>query len=132
MHLTVTVASTDAVFPLELPDDPVDLATLKAFCQAHSDIPAEEMVVVFNGKAVEGDEKKAISEFGIKDGEMILIERKRKKKTPASTPTMPGGLQLPDFSQIKVPGSGGGGAAAGPSSSSSSSAASGSRFVVTG
>lgn len=99
MHLTITSASSDAVFPLEVPDD-LDIANLKAFCQAHSDIPAEEMVVIFNGKTLD-DEKKSVAECGIKDGEMLLIDRKKKKKQAASPAGAFGGL---DFSQIRLPG----------------------------
>jgi DNA damage-inducible protein 1 len=109
MHLTITSTSPDAVFPLEVPDD-LDLANLKAFCEAQTDIPAVEMVVIFNGKPLE-DDSKSIKDLGLKDGEMVVVERKRKKKKATAAGKSPGGggMQLPnfDFGQIRVPGQSG-------------------------
>ena len=58
MHITVTSATGDAVFPLEIPDD-LGVADFKAFCEAQSDIPSAEMVILFNGRSMDDDKKKA-------------------------------------------------------------------------
>ena len=57
MHITVTSATGDTVFPLEIPSD-LGVADFKAFCEAQSDIPAAEMVLLFNGKPMDDDNKK--------------------------------------------------------------------------
>ena len=57
MHITVTSATGDAVFPLEIPDD-LGVADFKAFCEAQSDIPSAEMVILFNGRSMDDDKKK--------------------------------------------------------------------------
>ena len=58
MHITVTSATGDAVFPLEIPDD-LGVADFKAFCEAQSDIPSAEMVILINGRSMDDDKKKA-------------------------------------------------------------------------
>lgn len=119
MHLTVTSVSTDAVFALDITED-MEIENVKAFCEAESSIPAKDITLLFNGKTLSED-KKSIADYGIKDGDMIVMERKIKRKT--QTDTRPatagggGGLQLPDFSAIQVPGSRGN-PVAGPSKKS--------------
>jgi len=119
MHITVTSATGDVVFPLEIPDD-LGVADFKAFCEAQSDIPSAEMLCLYNGRAMD-DDKKKVSEYGLKDGEMVVVERRRKKaaKPKSSNP----GLQLPDFGAIRVPGQ----SQSGPSTSSPSTSSSSSR-----
>ena len=114
MHLTVT--SNDSVFPLEVPPD-LELRDFKAFCEAQSGIPAKEIVILFNGRNLD-DDKKALNAYGIKDGDMVYIQRKKKAAAAA------GGSGMPDFSQIRLPGgaaaaAAAGGPTAGPSTSSS-------------
>ena len=115
MQITVSSASSDVVFPLEIPDD-LEVADFKAFCEAQSDIPSAEMLVIFNGRSMD-DDKKKVSDYGLKDGEMVILERRRKAKakTAGARGGAAAGLQLPDFGAIKVP------SAAGPSSSGASS-----------
>ena len=77
------------------------------------------MLLLFNGRSMD-DDKKKVSEYGLKDGEMVVVERRRKKaaKPKSSNP----GLQLPDFGAIRVPGqSQSGPSTSSPSTSSSSS-----------
>ena len=97
MHITVTSATGDAVFPLEIPDD-LGVADFKAFCEAQSDVPSAEMLLLFNGRSMD-DDKKKVSEYGLKDGEMVVLERRRKKAKPKSNPAAAaaGGLQLPGW-----------------------------------
>ena len=95
MHITVTSATGDAVFPLEIPDD-LCVADFKAFCEAQSDVPSAEMLILFNGRSMD-DDKKKVSEYGLKDGEMVVLERRRKAKPKSNPAAAAGGLQLPGW-----------------------------------
>lgn len=103
----MTSTSTDNVYRLDIPDN-LELENFKAFCEAESGIPAEEMVIIFNGKTLNED-KKAMKDYGVKEGEMIVMERIRKKKAKEDSPqgntNQPSAMTsgMPDFSQIKVP-----------------------------
>jgi len=116
MQVTVTTLMGD-VFSLEVPED-LELENFKAFCEAESGVPAKEMVIMFNG-AVLKDDKKPLKEHGVKNGDMVVMEKVKKQ---AANPLPGGGLQLPDFSKIRIPGASGssGGAQAGPSTSKKS------------
>ena len=115
MHLTVTSVSNDSVFALDITED-MELENVKAFCEAESSIPASEILLMFNGKSLT-DDKKPICEYGIKDGDMIVLERKSKKVKKKEEKQS--SFQLPDFSGIQVPGPSGS-QGPGPSGSSSS------------
>ena len=104
MHLTVT--SNDNVFPLEVPPD-LELRDFKAFCEAQSGIPSKEIIILFNGRNLE-EENKSLDAYGIKDGDMVYLQRKKKNVGG-------GGSAMPDFSQIRMPGAS---PVAGPSTSS--------------
>ena len=120
MQITVTTLSGD-VFPLEVPDD-LELENFKAFCEAESGIASQEMIILFNGKPLL-DDKKPMKEYGVKNGDMVVMEKVRKdlpRPPPASSQGI-GGMQLPDFGKIKVPKPGQAGPShggAGPSSRS--------------
>ena len=110
MHVTVTTFKSE-VFSLEVHED-LELENFKAFCEAESGVPAKEMVIMLN-EAVLKDGKKALKEYGVKDGDMVVMEQLKKQAAGASS--LPGtGLKLPDFSKIRMPGAG---AQAGPSTS---------------
>lgn len=116
MQVTVTTLGGH-VFPLDIPDD-LELENFKAFCEAESGLPGKEIVILYNGKPLL-DDKKAMKDYGLKDGDMVVLERVKKAAKK-------GDMQLPDFSKIKVPNFVQPG---GSSSSSSSSAAGPSRSV---
>ena len=110
MQVTVTTL-TGEVFSLEVHED-LELENFKAFCEAESGVPAKEMVIMLN-EAVLKDDKKALKEYGVKDGDMVVMEQLKKQAAAASS--LPGsGLKLPDFSKIRMPGASG---QAGPSTS---------------
>merc|ERR1711963_159709 len=115
MQVTVTTLRGD-VFSLEVPED-LELENFKAFCEAESGVPSKEMVIMFNG-AVLKEDKKPLKEHGVKNGDMVVMEKVRKQASnPMGANPLPGGgLQLPDFSKIRIPGAG---AQAGPSTSKS-------------
>jgi len=122
MQVTVTTLSGD-VFPLEVPDD-LELENFKAFCEAESQIQADQMIILFNGRPLL-DDKKSLKDFGIKNGDMVVMEKisRQPQATPVANPAggaSGGGLQLPDFSKIRIPSSRPGTAgSAGPSTSRS-------------
>ena len=124
MQVTVTTLSGD-VFPLEVPDD-LELENFKAFCEAESQIQASQMIIMFNGRPLLED-KKSLKDYGIKNGDMVVMEKISRQPQAAPLPNpgsgaagASGGLQLPDFSKIKIPSSRPGTAsAAGPSTSRS-------------
>ena len=110
MQVTVTTL-TGEVFSLEVHED-LELENFKAFCEAESGVPAKEMVIMLN-EVVLKDDKKALKEYGVKDGDMVVMEQLKKQAAAASS--LPGsGLKLPDFSKIRMPGASG---QAGPSTS---------------
>ena len=110
MQVTVTTL-TGEFFSLEVHED-LELENFKAFCEAESGVPAKEMVIMLN-EVVLKDDKKALKEYGVKDGDMVVMEQLKKQAAAASS--LPGsGLKLPDFSKIRMPGAG---AQAGPSTS---------------
>ena len=110
MQVTVTTL-TGEFFSLEVHED-LELENFKAFCEAESGVPAKEMVIMLN-EVVLKDDKKALKEYGVKDGDMVVVEQLKKQAAAASS--LPGsGLKLPDFSKIRMPGASG---QAGPSTS---------------
>lgn len=54
-----------------------------------------------NGQPIVGD-KKSLNEVGLKDGEMVMLDRKRQTTPRRAAPPTPGGGMF-DFSQILVP-----------------------------
>ena len=118
MKVTVTCSWTeDGVFVLDVTDD-MEIENVKAFCEAETSIPAKEITLIFNGNIMNED-KKAIKDYGVKEGDIILMDRKKKvtKQAPSGAAA---GLQLPDFSSIQVPGpSNPGPSSGGPSPGSS-------------
>ncbi len=74
MKITVTTL-TDNIFTLEVSED-MEIENFKALCEFECGIPASEIVVAWNGRPLQ-DDKKKLKEYGIKDGEMLLIQRIR-------------------------------------------------------
>lgn len=71
MKLTITTL-TDLVFSLEVSDD-MELENFKVLCSIESNIELSRIVAFFNGAPL-SDPKKSMSSYGIKDGDMILIQ----------------------------------------------------------
>ena len=101
MQVTVTNLATGKVFSLDIPED-LELENFKAFCEAESNIPASDIVIIYNGVALT-DIKKPIKDYGIKDHDMVVLERS--KPVAASNPVAPpsGAVPMLDFSKIKIP-----------------------------
>merc|ERR1719322_2074004 len=65
------------------------------------------------------DQKKTLKDYGVKDGDMVMMDRIRRQQRPAPAPGSGGGGFNFDFSQIQIPsnlrGGSSGGAGPGPS-----------------
>ena len=85
MRVTVTVTNSDDIFNLDVSED-LELENFKAFCEVESGIPAAEISLVFNGKIME-DGAKSLKSHGLKEGDVIVIQRQR----PTSSRQQQGG-----------------------------------------
>lgn len=83
MKITVTTM-TDKIFFLDVSEE-LELENFKAFCEVESGIAGTQMVVVFNGKPLT-DNKKPLKQFGIKDGDCVMLQVQR--PAPVSRPNV--------------------------------------------
>ncbi|CAH1239553.1 DDI2 [Branchiostoma lanceolatum] len=119
MKLTVYTLD-DNMFTLDVAAE-LELENFKALCEFEcGGIPAREIAILNNGVPLR-DDKKTLGAFGLKDGDVVVLQRMRNQQqtAPQAQPAATGGLPFPmfDFSNIQVPG-------ASSSSSSSSQQAS--------
>jgi len=114
--MKVTVATlSDNVFTLDVSED-LEIENFKAFCEVESGIPSAEIGLLFNGIPMT-DQKKTLKDYGVKDGDMVMMDRIRRQQRPAPAPGSGGGGFNFDFSQIQIPSNlrGGSSGGAGPS-----------------
>lgn len=102
MFLNITCPATDSVFSITVPDD-LELENVKAFCEAEAGIPTAQIRLTFQGRTLD-DDKKAIRDYGVQDGDMLVLAKKPARSAPSQAPLL-AGLPNLDFSQIRVPGS---------------------------
>lgn len=107
MRVTVTTPA-DYTFPLEVSDD-LELENFKALCEIESGFPTTEMVISFNGQPLQ-DDKKTLTELGIKDGDMVMLQHITQAGQQAARTRPAGGaaaepsrLASLDFGSIQVP-----------------------------
>lgn len=106
MRVTVTTPA-DYTFPLEVSDD-LELENFKALCEIESGFPTTEMVISFNGQPLQ-DDKKTLTELGIKDGDMVMLQhitqagQQAARTRPAGGAAEPSRLASLDFGSIQVP-----------------------------
>ncbi|XP_021708965.1 protein DDI1 homolog 2 isoform X1 [Aedes aegypti] len=107
MRVTVTTPA-DYTFPLEVSDD-MELENFKALCEIESGFPASEIVISFNGQPLL-DDKKTLTQLGIKDGDVVMLQHIMQAAQQASQaarvrqPTAePSRLASLDFSSIQIP-----------------------------
>ena len=84
MKLTITTL-TDDIFNLEVSDD-MELENFKAMCEFESGIPSSQIALLWNGRPLQDDKKKLI-EYGIRDGEMLLLQRMHPRQHTAQANT---------------------------------------------
>lgn len=71
MKITVTTSS-DLIFVLDVADD-LELENFKAFCEVESGIPSGQIGVAFNGQLLV-DDKRALKDYGLRDGDVVVID----------------------------------------------------------
>jgi len=116
--MKVTVATlSETVFTLDVSED-LEIENFKAFCEVESGIPSAEIGLLFNGIPML-DLKKSLKDYGVSEGDMVMMDRMRRQAPTQPAPRSAGGAPSWDFSQIQIPsnllGGGGGGAGTGPS-----------------
>lgn len=99
MKVTVTTLSDD-IFTLDVSED-LELDNFKAFCEVESGCPANQILLNFNGRVLR-DEKKTLKDLGIRDGDMVVLQRILQPGASSPSPANP--LSNLDFSSIRVPG----------------------------
>ncbi|GFS06190.1 DDI1-like protein 2 [Elysia marginata] len=103
MQLTITTLS-DQLFNIEVSED-LELENFKALCQEETGVSASEMSIVWNGRPLH-DEKLTLKEYGIHNGDMVLVQHMRGQmgqQSSGSTPSNTGPLNI-DFRNIQLPG----------------------------
>ena len=83
MKLTITTLS-DEIFTLEVSDD-MELENFKALCEFECGVPAREIAILWNGRPLH-DDKMKLKEYGLSDGEMVLLQRIQGQAPVASPP----------------------------------------------
>lgn len=81
MLVSVTTLN-DQIFTLEVSED-LELENFKAMCEYEVGIPVTEIVVMWNGRPLH-DEKRTMKDYGIKNGDMLLLQHIRGQQSPAS------------------------------------------------
>ncbi len=74
--MQITVTHGEKVFLLTVDED-LEVENLKALCEAETEVPIDEMLLLHDGKAVREGQK--VGEAGIKDGDMLLLEKRMKR-----------------------------------------------------
>lgn len=95
MKLTITTLG-DHISTIEVSDE-MEVENLKALCSIETGFAVENMAILFNGNAL-SDNKKTVSQCGIKDGDMLLIQENNQTQNNANNP-----FPNLDFSSIAVP-----------------------------
>ena len=71
MKLTVTNFTGD-IYNLDVAGD-MEVENLCALCEFETNIPASQIVLIWNGKVLK-DKRKSISSYGIKENDVLLIQ----------------------------------------------------------
>ncbi|CAG2190325.1 DDI1 [Mytilus edulis] len=100
MQITVTTLS-DQIFTLDVSDD-LELENFKALCEFEIGIPAREIGITWNGKPIQ-DDKRSLSSYGIKHGDMLLLQHNRGSQGLQQSMPRQGGFDI-DFGSVPIPG----------------------------
>ncbi|KAK6175362.1 hypothetical protein SNE40_013842 [Patella caerulea] len=106
MQLTITTL-TDQIFTLEVSED-LELENFKALCEFETGISSHEIAILWNGRPLQ-DNKKTLQQYGISNGEMLLLQQMRAGGGSTGGPRTTASSALPqiDFGSIQIPGSSG-------------------------
>ncbi|XP_040578815.1 protein DDI1 homolog 2 [Lepeophtheirus salmonis] len=116
MRVSVTYLSADRFYSLEVSPD-LAIENFRALCEVESGVEYPDILLSYNGTSLDED-KKTLEDYGIKDGDMILLQKRRAQ---SRIPSMDfSQIKIPDSSQSSISGSSLNAPAAGTSSSSNS------------
>jgi len=120
MKLTVMTANDDIV-TVDVTED-MELENFKALLEFESGVPANQMTLIWNMVPLT-ENKKSLKDYGIKDGDMVVIQPSTgaPSRAPPQMPSTGTGTGLPaiDFGGISMPGLNASSSGAGPSSGGS-------------
>ena len=83
MMLTI-ITNSELTFTLNVSDD-LELENFKAFCEFESGLPSSEMIVLHNNQPLT-DNKKGLKDYGIVDGDMLLLQHAPAARPPTRSP----------------------------------------------
>lgn len=63
----------DQIFTLDVSED-LELENLKALLEIESGVQSSQ-IVIFHNAVLLGDDKKTLKDYGIKDGDVLLLQR---------------------------------------------------------
>lgn len=86
MHITVTTLS-DQIFSLDVSED-LELENFKALCEYEIGISASEIAILWNGRPLH-DDKRTLVSYGIKNGDMLLLQHMRGPSQAPNSPQQP-------------------------------------------
>lgn len=97
MKVTTTLDG-DQIFTLDVSDD-LELENFKALLEFESGIQSSQIVIFHNGVPLR-DDKKTLADYGIKDGDVLLMQRALQATQPI--PQSPGKLALFVVALLKI------------------------------
>ncbi|PIK45123.1 DDI1-like protein 2 [Apostichopus japonicus] len=99
VHLTTF---TGHFVTMEVSPD-IELENFRALCEVECDIPSAECFISYNGTPLL-DDKKTIASYGVKEDDMLLLERRVVSRNPQRSQSQSqGSLPLIDFGGIQLP-----------------------------
>ena len=78
--MKVSVTFEDNLYPLDISED-LELENLKALLAFESGIQASDLSVYYNGNVMK-DLKKTLKDYGVKEGEMLVMIRRMASRSP--------------------------------------------------
>ena len=90
MQLTITTSSGQ-IINLDVSED-LELENLKAQCEFELGVPASNLVLVWNGRPLQ-DDKKTLQAYGIKNGDVLLVQQVNAPPAMPNVGSVPGGMR---------------------------------------
>ena len=87
MHLTITTLD-DRIMNVEVSED-LEIENLKAQCEFELGVPSANIVLTWEGRPLY-DEKMTLKAYGIKNGDMLLLQQMRGQQQQMSPPQAAG------------------------------------------
>ena len=87
MKITVSMLLEQNIFVLDVSPD-LELENFKAFCEIESGVPANETVIIFNGRPLY-DNKKSLREHGLTDNDVVILQQMHNNQPSQPTANTP-------------------------------------------